>query len=78
MAPIVDGIEQKYAGQLAVKRVNAVEANGPEIMEAYNIPGHPVTLLFNQAGTEVRRFVGPDTVKNIELAIEDTLKNSRD
>lgn len=73
MAPIVDGIEQKYVGKLAVKRVNALEGEGPEIMEAYNIPGHPVTLLFDQNGTEVRRFVGPDTAENIELAIEQTL-----
>ena len=75
MTPIVDGIEQKYAGQLVVKRVNAVEGNGPDIMEAYNIPGHPVTLLFDQTGTEVRRFVGPDTVENIEQAIEQMLEN---
>jgi len=74
MAPIVDGIEQKYAGKLAVKRVNAAEGDGPEIMEAYNIPGHPVTLLFDPTGTEVRRFVGPNTAKNIELVIEQTLK----
>jgi len=74
MAPIVDGIEEKYKGQLAVNRINANEGNGPKIMEAYNIPGHPVTLLFDRAGKEVRRFVGPATVENIELAIEQTLK----
>ena len=75
MAPIVDGIEEKYTGQLAVKRINANEGDGPQIMEAYNIPGHPVTLLFDRNGKEVRRIVGPATVENIEIAIEQTLAN---
>ena len=75
MAPIVDGIEEKYKGQLAIKRINANEGDGPRIMEAYNIPGHPITLLFDSTGKEVRRFVGPDTIENIELAVEQTLEN---
>ena len=78
MAPIVDGVEEKYKGQLAVKRINAIEGDGPLIMENYRIPGHPVTLLFDRTGKETRRFVGPDTVENIELAIEQTLKNQED
>ena len=52
--------------------------DGPLIMENYRIPGHPVTLLFDRTGKETRRFVGPDTVENIELAIEQTLKNQED
>ena len=74
MTPIVDWIEEKYKGQLAVKRINAVEGDGPLIMEDYRIPGHPVTLLFDRTGKEVRRFVGPDTIENIELAVEQTLE----
>ena len=74
MTPIVDGIEEKYKGQLAVKRVNANEGNGPQIMETYNIPGHPVTLLFDSSGKEIHRIVGPATVENIEIAVEQTLE----
>ena len=74
MTPIVDGVEEKYKGQLAIKRINANEGDGPLIMEEYNIPGHPVTLLFDRTGKEVRRFVGPDTIENIELAVEQTLE----
>ena len=41
MTPVVNGLEQQYGKQIAFKRVNADVDNGPEIMQAYRIPGHP-------------------------------------
>jgi hypothetical protein len=57
----VDGLEQQFSEQIAVQRINAEVGNGPEIMKAYRIPGHPVIMLIDPAGNETRRLIGPQT-----------------
>ena len=61
MNPIVDGIETTFSPQLAVKRIDANRGEGPAVMRAYRIPGHPTTLIFNADGQEEQRFIGPQT-----------------
>ncbi|MCK6624800.1 MAG: thioredoxin family protein [Anaerolineae bacterium] len=74
MKPIVDGLEQKYGGQIAVQRINATEGDGPAVMKAYHILGHPVVLIFDRQGQEVKRFVGPQPTEVVEEVLQDTLK----
>ncbi len=69
MRPIVDGIEEKFGDQLAVRRVNAAVGDGPEIMSGYRIPGHPTVLIFDEAGNEIQRLVGVQPAENIEVIL---------
>ena len=73
MVPIVDGLEQTYNDAVAFKRVNAFEGDGPAIMEAYRIPGHPVTLIFDAEGHERQRFIGPQPMDVIAVALDKLL-----
>ena len=73
MDPIVDGIEANFKTQIVVKRVNALEGDGPAIMRSYRIPGHPATLIFDASGQETQRFVGPQTAQTLEQAIQAAL-----
>jgi thioredoxin-like negative regulator of GroEL len=73
MAPIVDGLEQQYGDSVAFKRVNAALGDGPAIMEAYRIPGHPVTLIFDADGTETQRFIGPQPVDVVAAELDNVL-----
>ena len=61
MVPIVDGLEQQFEDQLAVKRVNAEIDDGPAIMKAYRLPGHPVLMLIDPQGSETARLIGPQS-----------------
>ena len=61
MTPIVDGVEATFSPQLVVKRINANRGEGPAVMRAYRIPGHPTTLIFNADGQEEQRFIGPQS-----------------
>jgi|GEM_PF-1450147 len=70
MAPIVDGIEQKYKELLVVKRINASVGDGPQIMRDYHIPGHPTLLIFNAARQEVTRMTGPQSQATVEQALQ--------
>lgn len=74
MTPIVDGLEQQYRDTVAFKRINAIEGNGPAIMQAYRLPGHPVTLIFNTDGREVQRFVGPQPIEVVAAELNKLLK----
>lgn len=73
MKPIVDGLEQQYGDTIAVKRVNANLDDGPAIMRAYRIQGHPTTLIFDKEGQEVQRFFGPQPAEAIEAALDKTI-----
>jgi len=66
MKPIVNGLEQKYNEQITVRWINANEGDGPAIMRTYKIPGHPVIMIFDRQGQEVKRFIGPQPVEAIE------------
>ena len=37
----MDGLEEDYAGKLAVEQINADTDEGKAVMEAYGLRGHP-------------------------------------
>ena len=76
MMPIVDRLEQQYVEEISVKRVNANMDDGPEITQAYRIPGHPTIMLFDDAGQEVQRILGPQSTEIVEDALQGLLNNS--
>lgn len=73
MKPIVDGLEQKYKDQIAVKRINADVGDGPTIMRVYRIQGHPTVLIFDRVGQEEHRFLGPQPAETVEVALDETI-----
>jgi thiol-disulfide isomerase/thioredoxin len=77
MTLIVDGLEQQYGEQIAVRRVNAAEGDGPAIMQGYRIPGHPTLMIFDSQGQEVRRLIGPQPATVIEEIMQEVLALAR-
>ena len=73
MTPIVDGLEQQYGNQFAVRRVNAAEGDGPAIMQGYRIPGHPTLMIFDSEGQEVKRLIGSQSATSVEEALQKAL-----
>lgn len=69
----MDGLEEQYGGQLTVKRINAGVGDGPTIMKAYRILGHPTLLIFDRSGREVERLLGPQPVELIEQTLQQIL-----
>ena len=73
MAPIVDGLEEQYGEQISVKRINADVGDGPEIVRAYRIPGHPTTIIFNSQGQEVQRLLGTQPAEVVQEVLQKVL-----
>ena len=73
MTPIVDGLAEKYQAEVVTKRINANEGEGPAIMRAYEVRGHPTVLIFDHQGQEVQRFTGPQPAEAIEQVLQTTI-----
>ena len=76
MTPIVDGLAEKYQAEVVTKRINANEGEGPTIMRAYGIRGHPTLLIFDRQGQEVSRFSGPQPAETIEEVLQEALQGN--
>ena len=76
MTPIVDGLAEKYQAEVVTKRIDANEGEGPSIMRAYGIRGHPTLLIFDHQGQEVQRFTGPQPVEVIEEVLQETIQGN--
>ncbi|MBI1882364.1 MAG: c-type cytochrome [Chloroflexi bacterium] len=76
MKPIVDGLETQFSGQIAFQRINADEGDGPAIMRAYRIQGHPTILLINPQGQEMNRFIGPQTAEKLTEVLQQVLTST--
>ena len=73
MTPIVDGLESEYGDQVAFKRINAVEREGPVIMRGYRIQGHPTTLIFDSQGQETQRIIGPQPQETVASVLRQVI-----
>lgn len=77
MKPIVDGLETQFGDQIAFQRINANEGDGPAIMRAYRIQGHPTILLVDPQGQEVNRFIGPQSAEQLTKVLQQVLIAAR-
>ena len=76
MKPIVDGLETQFAGQIAFQRIKADEGDGPVIMRAYRIQGHPTVLIIDQQGQEINRLIGPQSAEKLTEVIQQVLASA--
>ncbi len=70
MGPIVDGLEEKYGGDLKVVRINNATAEGKEIAREHGILGQPTLLFFDKTGRETRRLMGFQSSQTLEKEID--------
>jgi mono/diheme cytochrome c family protein len=73
MKPIVDGLESQYGDQVVFRRINANEGDGPAVMAAYRVQGHPTILIIDRQGREVSRFLGPQAAEQIAESLQQVL-----
>ena len=66
MAPIVDGLEAKYRGDLQIMRVNTDRTNGKKLARELGLVGQPTFVFFNASGQEMRRLMGAQTEETLE------------
>ena len=50
MEPVVNGLEEKYQGQIEFRRIDANTPMGKDAYQAYILRGHPAFLVLNPDG----------------------------
>lgn len=73
MTPIVDGLEAQYGNQITFERIEANSDDGPVIMRAYRLQGHPTFLFLDQNGREINRLIGPQSAETMGQALQQLL-----
>ncbi len=73
MTPVVNGLEDKYNGQVTFIILNAAFGEGKAALGAYLMPGHPSYVLLNPSGEVLWRSFGVQFEAALETAIEDAL-----
>lgn len=74
MDPIVDGIQKKYKGQVAFKRVDIDEPASRDLIEQFHIRGIPNFVFVDGAGEKVSQQVGLRPAEALESAVEELLE----
>ncbi len=69
MTPIVDGLEEEFAGQLTVSRLNAADPETVQLQQAYGLRGHPSFAVVDGNGTPSQIFVGLQSEDDLRDAI---------
>ena len=69
MTPIVNGLEKEFAGQVAVIRLNAQEAEVTQLMNNYGIRGHPSFVILDDTNEVTQRLIGSQTEEGLREAI---------
>jgi hypothetical protein len=76
MKPVVNGLEQSYAGDIEFLRLNAAYGEGQEAFLYYNMRGHPSYLLVAPDGEVLWRSIGPMDRESLEQAIDTNAPSS--
>lgn len=69
MMPIVNGLEEEFSGQLTVLQLNAAETENAQLMQEYDLRGHPSFAILGEDGRLLETFFGPQTEESLRNAI---------
>ncbi len=69
MAPIVDGLEREFEGQLKIIRLDADVPANERIQLSYGMRGHPTFLILDEAGEVSAQFIGQQTAVTLREAM---------
>lgn len=70
MEPIVDGLEQEFAGQIQIMRLDANDPTNSQLMEILDLRGHPAFAVIDAQGQVTARFFGPQPIETLREAMQ--------
>ena len=73
MAPVVHGLEKKYAGQVEFVYLDAVDKATATLRNRFDYRSYPTFILLDGEGDEMGRWVGKVQESDFTLVIDDML-----
>ena len=68
--PIVNGLEEEFAGEIEVVRLDAAGSGGAALQSYYDVRGHPSFAVLDAEGDVLARFYGPQSAETLRNALE--------
>lgn len=75
MAPIVNGLEASFEGEVEVIRLDAADPISAEWMTTFGVRGHPAFVVLDAQGTVTARLLGPQTAQTLADAVTFALES---
>ena len=73
MAPVVHGLEKKYAGHIEFIYLDAVDSATSTLKNRLDYRAYPSFILLNAQGDEIGRWVGKVNASELSDAIDEML-----
>lgn len=74
--PLLNELASEYRGKVYNQFLDAEASANSEMVKAFNVSAYPVTLVFNDQGQVVSKFLGLTDSRIIRQAIEQALRES--
>lgn len=75
MVPVVDGLEDKYIGEIEVQRKDASGGAGLDVFRSYSLRGHPAYVLLQPSGEVVWTGLGVLPIEMLDNQVQAVLGN---
>ena len=72
--PIVNGLEDAFAGEITVVRLNAIDGDNAALQSQYGLRGHPSFAIVDERGAVLERFLGPQSEETLRSGIREALE----
>ena len=73
MAPVVNGLEAAFGGQLDIRSLDANSSEGKPVFQYYNLPGHPSYVVLDPRGEVLWSGFGPQSVEALEEVVKEAI-----
>lgn len=70
MAPVVNGLEEKYQDKVEFRRIDANSPTGKSAYQAYSLRGHPGFVMLSPDGTILWTSIGEQPAEILEEQIQ--------
>lgn len=67
--PVVNRLEEEFAGRVAVIRLNANEGTNSRLQREYGVQGHPSFVVLDDDDAVADRFFGPQDEETLRAAM---------
>ena len=74
MKPIVNGLEDEWEEEISFRYIDRESPANADLVSEYNILYQPIYVLLDREGNEIKRWAGPVTVEQFELAFNRALR----
>lgn len=73
MAPVVNGLESTFGGQVEMRALDAASGQGSSVFQDYGLPGHPSPVIPDPQREVLWSAFGPQLTGDLVDTVEETI-----